>query len=72
MEDRIPCPFCGENNVYGSNICGGCFKPIRKVANPEREDLIVTEKKPNPQVGLGGFWRRLRYWLKKRRRRPPV
>ncbi len=48
MEDMIPCPYCGELNVVGSNICSRCFKPIRDVANPERADFEQTAKTKVP------------------------
>ncbi len=61
---RLPCPFCGEPNVKGSNICGSCLRHISHVTNPERADLeeTVFEHTPPPRVG---FWRRL--WRKLRR-----
>ncbi|MBN2493672.1 MAG: hypothetical protein JXR96_03685 [Deltaproteobacteria bacterium] len=39
---HIACPFCGELNRQGSNICGRCFQRISDVANPERADFEET------------------------------
>jgi hypothetical protein len=60
-QERIPCPFCGEPNIKGSNICGQCLRHISHVANPERADMEETmfEHTPAPRTS---FWRRL--WRK--------
>ena len=68
MQEKIPCPHCGELNILGSNICGGCLKDIRKIANPEREDLEQTAKTPHPKGNLSLF-RRLKRWWDSRGRR---
>lgn len=57
---RIPCPFCGESNVLGSNVCGRCLRNIRKVANPEAEDFVETVFTAPPKPGP---WRRFKRWL---------
>jgi uncharacterized OB-fold protein len=67
MEDRVACPYCGEMNVYGSNICSACFKTIRDVANPDRAEFEQTAKTKTPS--RGGLFKRIRRWWKGRRRR---
>jgi hypothetical protein len=66
MEEKVPCPYCGEPNVYGSNICGRCMRDIREVANPERSDVEHTAKTKYPKRSL---WKRIRGWWIRRRRR---
>ena len=68
MEDKVLCPHCGEANVYGSNICGGCMKDIRKLANPNRDEFEETAKTRNPHMNIG-LWRRIARWWKARNRR---
>jgi hypothetical protein len=67
MEDRVACPYCGEMNAYGSNICSGCFKKIADVANPERADFEQTAKTKTP--GPGSLFKRIMRWFKRRQRR---
>jgi hypothetical protein len=58
----VACPFCGHANVLGSNICGGCLRNIRHVANPERTDFEETmfEHTAPPRAGFfRRLWRRL-------------
>ncbi len=69
LDERIACPFCGERNVKGSNICGRCLRSIREVANPEREDYVETAKTANPNRGSAGWLRRLLRWWRRRGRR---
>jgi uncharacterized membrane protein YvbJ len=66
MEEKVPCPYCGEQNVQGSNICGRCMRDIRDVANPERSDVENTAKTKYPKRSL---WRRIRGWWIRRKRR---
>ena len=68
MKEKIQCPYCGEMNAMGSNICGGCMKDIRRLANPDREDLEQTAKTRNPILDRS-LRRRLRRWWERRRRR---
>ena len=67
MDDRVACPYCGEMNVYGSNICSRCFKKISDVANPERADFEQTAKTKTPKPR--GLIRRIMHWFKRRQRR---
>jgi sarcosine oxidase delta subunit len=64
--ERIPCPYCGESNVQGSNVCGRCLRNIRKVANREAEDFVETVFTAPPRPSL---WRRLKRWLRRQRNR---
>ncbi len=64
-EDRIQCPYCGESNVAGSSVCGGCLRNIRHVANAQAEDDIATVFTPPPKPSL---WRRIKRWWRRRRR----
>ena len=60
---KVACPFCGQLNVLGSNICSQCLRNIRHVANPERGDFeeTVFEHTPPPRVGFfRRLWRRLK------------
>jgi hypothetical protein len=62
---KVACPHCGERNAVGSNVCGSCLRDIRRVGNPNREDLIETHKTrhtPRPMT-LRGLWRRMKRWL---------
>lgn len=64
----VRCPHCGEWNALGSNICGGCMRDIRQIANPERSDLEKTAKKKMPRRPSGPLQRFLRWWERRRRR----
>ena len=66
-EQPISCPYCGEMNIMGSNICGGCMKDIRHLANPERQDLEQTAKTRNPH-SQQSWWQRLKRWWERRGR----
>ncbi len=66
MEDMIPCPYCGELNAIGSNICSRCFKKIQDVANPERADFEQTAKTKAP-LKKGILKRFKRFWNRWRR-----
>ena len=68
MNEKITCPYCGESNVMGSNICGGCLKDIRHLANPERQDLEQTAKTRHPQSTLS-LWQRIKKWWDRKGRR---
>ncbi|MBW2699468.1 MAG: hypothetical protein JRF33_01505 [Deltaproteobacteria bacterium] len=68
MEEKIQCPYCGEMNVLGSNICGGCLRSIRRLGNPERQDLEQTAKTRHPRSDRS-LWKRLCLWWERRRRR---
>jgi len=63
MNDKVKCPYCGELNAWGSNICSRCFKTIREVANPERSDFEQTAKTKTPRKR--GLLRRIRRWWKR-------
>ncbi len=65
-DDKIPCPYCGEPNVRGSNVCARCMRHIRHVANPEVEDFIETVQTRPPRVG---WLKRMRHWIRGRDRR---
>ncbi|MBW1809210.1 MAG: hypothetical protein JRJ87_13530 [Deltaproteobacteria bacterium] len=63
MSKKTKCPHCGEMNIAGSNICGGCLRNISEVARREREDHIETVwQKPPPRPNLLNrikrWWRR--------------
>jgi hypothetical protein len=58
--DKVMCPHCGEPNVLGSNICGGCLRSIREVGNPEREDFFETKWQPPTPPGV--ITRIKRWW----------
>jgi predicted Fe-S protein YdhL (DUF1289 family) len=70
MSDKIKCPHCGELNVEGSNICGGCLRNISEVARREREDHIETvwQKPPLRSVRPSLLNRIKRWWWRLRQR----
>jgi len=59
---KIPCPYCGELNIKGSNICARCLRDIRHIANPEAEDSINTVTTPAPKISLS---RKFKRWIKR-------
>jgi uncharacterized membrane protein YvbJ len=67
MLDGIPCPYCGEKNAVGSNICGRCMRNIRSVTNPERPDFEETAK-TRMKAQDRGLLGRIRAWWRKRQR----
>lgn len=64
-DERIECPYCGESNVQGSSVCGGCLRNIRHVANAQAEDFVETVFAPPPKASL---WRRIKRWYWRMRR----
>jgi len=63
-DERIKCPYCGESNVQGSSVCGGCLRNIRHLDKARAEDFVETVFAPPPKAGL---WRRIKRWLRRLR-----
>jgi hypothetical protein len=65
-QPKVRCPYCGAHNAMGSNVCGGCMKDIRRLANPDRADFEETSWEPSarPKARFRP-WRKFRRWLKR-------